>query len=112
MSVQSLARQPVTVYPSTQDATDEYGNAVPSGAAVGVPESALLEMKSTQEALLNRDTTVTKWHATLHAESVVTALSTITVGAQSFQVDGEPWHVFNPRTGVVSHIEVDLTAVT
>jgi hypothetical protein len=111
MTVRSLTRQPLTIVPSVQNDVDEYGNAV-VGAAAGVAEFGFLEMKSSQETLLNRDTTVTKWHAILRPDSVVTALSTITFEGQTFQVDGEPWHVFNPRTAVVSHIEVDLTVVT
>lgn len=111
MTVRSLLRQPLTVTAPGADAPDEYGNLKPT-AGVAVQELGFLEMKSTQETLLNRDTTVTKWHAMLMPDSTVTALSTVTFNGQTFQVDGEPWRVFNPRTAVVSHIEVDLTVVS
>lgn len=111
MTIRSLTRQPLTVIAPGAPVTDDYGNTVP-GPGTAVAEFGFLEMKSTQETLLDRDTTVTKWHAFLEADSTVTRLSTITFEGQTFQVDGEPWHVFNPRTGVVSHIEVDLTVVS
>jgi len=124
--------QPLTVQamgPTTQDA---YGDWIPG--ALGSPVAALgyLEQSTSVEFTLNRDTTVTTWKAYLPAAagtsivdvftdifsdtfgtpSPIGALSVITFGAQKFQVDGQPWSVFNPRTKAVSHIECKLTVVS
>lgn len=112
MSVRQLLTQPVTVQPMASGAEDAYGNTplVPLGSPVA--EFGYLDQKDTVENMADRDTVVSKWKAFLLPESVVTALSTVTFGGQVFQVSGEPYHVFNPRTRSVSHIECTLVEVT
>lgn len=112
MSLQQLLTQPVTVQPMAAGTADDYGNTplAPSGAPV--VELGYLDQKDTVEYLNDRETVVTKWKAFLSARSVVTALATVTFAGQTFQVDGEPYHVFNPRTRLVSHIECQLIEVT
>ena len=75
-------------------------------------EFGFLEQKDTVEYLLDRDTVVSKWKAFLFANSTVTKLAYINFGGQKFQVDGEPWQVFNPRKKSVSHIECKLIVVS
>lgn len=114
MSVTELMTQPVIVQPMGSGTPDDYGNTplVPVGTAVN--ELGYLDQKDTIEYLNDRDTVVTKWKAFLHPDSAVTALAVITFPGQSsvFQVDGDPYHVYNPRTRMVSHIEVTLTVTS
>lgn len=103
--------QPLTVQ-TIGSTLDVYGNSVP--APVGVPVSAVgyLEQSETIEYLLDRETVVSKWKAFFPPETVVGAKDYVTFQSQIFQVDGEPWHAYNPRTKIVSHIECKLTVVS
>jgi hypothetical protein len=112
MSIRRLMNQALTVQAMGGTATDEYGNSVPGPVGAPVPELGYLEQKDTIEYLLDRQTTVSKWTAHLFSDSTVTPLAYINFNAQKFQVDGEPWHVQNPRTKQVSHIECKLTVVS
>lgn len=132
MSLQRLMTQPLTVQamgPTTQDA---YGDWI--SGALGTPVAALgyLEQTSSIETTLNRDTTVSAWTAYLPAAagtsytdtftdvfsdtfgnaSPIGPLSVVTFGGQKFQVDGQPWAVFNPRTKSVDHVECKLLVVS
>ena len=92
--------------------TDAYGNAVlgPLGSPVTV--YGYLEQQTTVEYLDARQTSVTRWHAFLPAGTSVHPMDYITSDGQRFQVSGEPWQVYNPRTSAVSHIECTLVEVT
>jgi hypothetical protein len=112
MSVRQLMTQAVVVQPMGPSTTDAYGNSVQGALGSPVDEFGYLDQKDTIEYLNDRDTVVTKWKAFLHPESVVTAFSTLTFQGQLFQVDGAPYHVYNPRTRQVSHIECKLTEMS
>jgi hypothetical protein len=112
MSLRRLLSQPLTVQPVTDGSTDEYGNPVAGATGNPVAEMGYLEQKDTIEYQTDRETVVSKWTAYLLPDSVVTPLAYINFNSQKFQVDGEPWHVFNPRTKLVHHIECKLTVVT
>jgi hypothetical protein len=112
MSLARLMNQPLTVQALGGAAKDEYGNTVPGPVGSVVPELGFLEQKDTIEYLTDRQTVVSKWKAFLFPDSTVTALAFINFNAQKFQVDGEPWHIYNPRTKSVSHIECKLTVVS
>ena len=112
MSFARLMTQSLTVQamgPATQNA---YGDWVPGDLGPPVAVFGYLEQLSTVEFTLNRDTTVTKWQAYLPAGTAVTPLSYINFNAQRFQVDGEPWLVWNPRRGATSHIECKLLVIS
>ena len=111
MSLRRLMNQPLTVQAVGKSGDDGYGNTVPVPVGDPVPEFGYLEQKDTIEYLLDRETVVSKWHAALFPDSTVTAAAYINFNSQKFQVDGEPWHVYNPRTKQMSHIECKLTVV-
>jgi hypothetical protein len=112
VSLRTLLNQPLTVQGVGGSATDEYGNEVLAPAGSAIPEVGYLEQRDSTEYLDGRQTVVSRWVAYLLPESSVVATSYITFGGQTFQVDGEPWHVFNPRTRAVDHIECKLTVVS
>lgn len=109
MSIGRLLRQPLQVQ-TIGTAQDEYGNSIPAPIAVA-NVLGYLEQKTSKETLLNRDTTVSTWVAYLPAGTVVSALDQILFQDQTFQVTGNPWMVFNPRTQAVDHIECELTVM-
>ncbi len=112
MSLFRLMNQPLLVQSVSAATTDAYGNAVL--APLGAPVAALgfLEQSATTEYVTGRETTITAWHAYLPEGTVIHPMDYITYLGQTFQVDGEPWLVFNPRTSAVSHVQVKLTEVT
>jgi len=111
MSLARLLNQPLTVQTVTTT-LDDYGNAVPG--PLGAPVAALgyLEQSTTTEYLAGRQATVTTWLAFLAAGTAIHPMDYINREGQTFQVSGEPWHVWNPRTKAVHHIECKLTEVT
>lgn len=111
MSIQKLMNQPLTVQPMGGTGTDEYGNNVPEALGAPVAELGFLELSDTVEYIEDRATTVSRWSAFLFANSAVTPQAYITFQFQRFQVDGQPWAVYNPRTKQVDHIECKLVVV-
>lgn len=111
MSLSNLLRQPLTITKIGGGTLDEYGNTVP--APLGSPVSAVgyLEQVDSVETLNDRDTVVSSFQAWLPTGTDVSAFDRITFDSQTFEVDGEPWQVFNPRTGVQSHIIAKLKVV-
>lgn len=112
MTLYRLMSQALTVQPIGPATTDDYGNSIPGPIGAAVPEFGYLEQRDTIEYLDGRQTSVSKWTAYLTTASVVTPMAYISLGGQRFQVDGEPWHVYNPRTSEVSHIECKLVVVS
>lgn len=111
MSLARLMNQPLTIQKMGGSALDEYGNASP--AALGAPLSAVgyLEQSQSIETLNDRDTVVSMWVAYLPAGSNIGPFDRINFNGQKFEVKGEPWQVYNPRTQAVSHLQMELTVV-
>lgn len=112
MTLSRLMNQPLTVQSVGPTTTDAYGNAVPGALGAPVATTGFLIQESTVEYLVSRDTTVTQWKAYLPAGTVVGPLDYITYQGQTFQVNGEPFHAWNPRTQSAAFIECRLTVVT
>ena len=112
MSLARLMSQPLTVQAMGPTTQDVYGDWIPGAVGAPVAVSGYLEQSTSVEFVLNRDTTVTTWKAYLPASVAITPLSLVNFQAQVFQVDGEPWQVFNPRTKAVSHIECKLIVIS
>ena len=112
MTLYRLMSQALTVQTVGATTTDDYGSAIPGPVGVPVAVTGYLEQKTTTEYLDARQTTVTHWEAYLPAGTSIHPMDYIAFGAQRFQVDGEPWQVYNPRTSDISHIQCKLTVVT
>jgi hypothetical protein len=89
---------------------DEYGNQIPGDVSV-ITIVGYLEQMESVETLNDRDTIVSSWHAYLPAGTDVNAFDRIVFGGQTFEVDGAPWQVYNPRVTSVSHIQAKLKVV-
>ena len=112
MSLQKLMNQPLTIQTVSGTTIDAYGNTIPGPLGPPTATVGYLELKETIEYLLDRETVVSKWKVFLPANTVVAYRDFVTFQAQKFEIDGEPWHVYNPRTQQVSHLEANLTVVS
>ena len=106
-----MMSQPLTVQTVTASGVNEYGDEV--RGVYGTPASVFgyLEQLSSVEVLNDRDTAISQWRAFLPAGTIIGHLDRVGFLSQIFQVNGEPHHVYNPRTRTVSHIECALTVV-
>lgn len=112
MSLLTLMTQPLTIQTVGTSGLDVYGDAVTADFGTPVAAFGYLELRSSTEFLVDRTSAVTKWVAWLFPEAVIGHNDYLNFGAQKFQVDGEPWQVFSPRTRAVHHIECHLIFVT
>jgi hypothetical protein len=111
MSLAKLLNQPLELHKNSTATLDEYGNQKHTDLGAPIQIVGYLEQVSTMENTLDRDTIVTDWQAYFPADTNVTAFDRIVFGGQTFEVDGAPWQVYNPRVGSVSHIQAKLKVV-
>lgn len=112
MSINHLLRQALSLQSVGPTTTDDYGNSIPGALGTPVTVYGYLEQATTAEYLDARQTTVTDWQAYLPAGTSIHPMDFITYGGQKFQVSGEPWQVYNPRTSAISHVQCKLVAVS
>lgn len=111
MSIERLLTQDVTLSKLDNSVKDEYGNSVPTAHGSAISIKAYLELVQSVESLNDRDTVVTDWKLYAPAGIDLDAFDRVNFNGQVFEVDGAPWSVYNPRTGVVSHVEAKLKVV-
>ena len=112
MSINHLLKQALSLQSIGPTTTDDYGNSIPGTLGAPVTVYGYLEQQTTTEYLDARQTTVTRWHAFLPAGTAIHPMDYISNNGQRFQVSGEPWQVYNPRTSAVSHVECTLVEVS
>ena len=105
-----LLVQPLVVTPQNVKTVDVYGNEV-LGPGTPVNVSGYLFQQTSVETLVNRDTVVSMWWAFLPPGTVIGPLDQISFQSQLFYVDGAPAYEWNPRLGVVDHIECKLVVI-
>jgi head-tail adaptor len=110
MSLAKLLNQPLELHKNTHT-VDEYGNQVSIDSGSPVVIYGYLEQVTSTEFLEDRDTIVSAWRVFLPAGTDVTAFDRIKFNGQTFELDGAPWSVYNPRVGSVSHIQANLKVV-
>lgn len=104
MTLSRLLNQPLTIQKVGISTLDEYGDKIKADLNTPVAVLGYLELTQTVEHLNDRDVTVTNWNAYFPTGTDISKLDYVNFNAQKFQVDGEPWQVYNPRTRAVSHI--------
>jgi hypothetical protein len=105
-----LLRQPISVQRMTV-APDGYGNQIRSVDGSPVTVKGYLDFGSSSEQSTDRDTVTTSWTLFLPATVTISAYDQVSYGDATFQVEGAPQQVWNPRRGLVSHIECRLSEV-
>jgi len=115
MSLQKFLNQQFYIHKNSTTGKDEYGNTTYSDSGVVTPVLGYmehyLEQSNSVENLEDRDTVVTGWNAWLPADADITAFDRLVFDGRTFEVDGEPWKAYNPRTASVSHVVVHLKVV-
>lgn len=111
MSLARLMNQPLTIQKVGGSAVDEYGNHIAGAFGAPIATVGYLAQRQTVETLNDRDTVVSTWEAFLPADSNIGPFDRINFNGQTFEVNGEPWQVYNPRTQAVSHLQMALTVV-
>lgn len=106
-----LLNQPLTILRRGVPTRDAYGNAVPVFATPD-PTTGFITFTQSTERLNDRDVVVTMRECYLRAGTVVGPLDRIVYAGQTFEVDGEPERVWNPRTASESHVRARLATVT
>lgn len=110
MGYDELLLHTVTIFnPVTDpDETDIYGNPLTELDA-GIEEPARIQQLTTDEELKDRDTRITGYRAFLRADSVITALSTVSWNGDLYRVNGDPAVV--DGFGEPHHVEAQLERV-
>ena len=57
-----------------------------------------------EEAAISR----TNWVLFLPGDTPSTPMMSSLIDGEAFEVIGDPWHAFNPRTGEIEHVETSL----
>ena len=112
MSLARLLNQPLSLSKMGGSTKDAYGNAAP--AVVGTPAQIVgyIEQKKSDEYLTDRDVAVTEYHLYVPSGTNVNQFDRVTYGGVTYEIDGAPWQVYNPRTQAVSHLQASLKVVT
>lgn len=112
MTIRKLLSQPLLVQAiGVQASTNLYGGEVDGPISDPFPVLGYLEQVTSNEFLVDRDTTVSTWQAFLPAGTSITHNDQIIFQNQRFEVQGEPMFAFNPRAKSVSHIVCKLVVV-
>ncbi len=108
MRAERLMTRPCTLVTVTQT-EDAWGT--PTDQAT--ESDALCELQQFQRSEGGPDEwQVAKWRLFLPPGTPVTGLDRVAVDGTTFRLDGPPWPVRNPRTGVESHIEATVEVAT
>jgi hypothetical protein len=98
-------RRQVTIQHHTESGnTDVYGTDIPT--VVEVNTVGELQQRSRDEA--EGAISQTDWRLYLPAETPIDTNDVVQIDGQTFEVVGDPWQAFNPRTGEWEHVEVSL----
>jgi hypothetical protein len=86
-------------------ARDEYGNVVP-GATTSTVRCYMAQQSRTEIGLDNIERE--RWAVYFPGGTALDANDRVAVGANEYEVVGEPWPVVHPLTGDVDHLEATL----
>jgi hypothetical protein len=99
-----LKRQ-VTIQHHTESGnTDVYGNDIPTVVDVNVLGELQQRTRDESEGTISQ----TDWRLYLPANTPIDTNDVVKVGGETYEVIGDPWQAFNPRTGQYEHVEVSL----
>lgn len=111
MSLARLLTQPLTISTIVPAGVDTYGNEVTGAYGAPVAVRGYLAQSSSTEFTTDRDTVVGQWVAYLPASTSIGHLDRVSFDGQTFEVDGEPERVYNPRRKFIAYIEARLKVV-
>src|SRR5688572_31212954 len=110
MSIARLLTQTVQIEHYDESGVDDHNDPVPAyGDPVDV--DAYVEQRQADEENVSRETAVSGWKLFLPASASVAHRDRVVYGDYTFEVNGTPHEVWNPRTEEVHHIEADLVLI-
>lgn len=111
MSLASLLQQPVTVQTIGVTGTDSLGNET-HGVTSSASTVAYVARTGADEVSGDQQTEGADWTVFLPVDTVITGYDRIVSGLLVLEVIGPPEQVWNPRTGVYSHVRLKARSVT
>lgn len=104
-SFSNLLKRSVTIQRHVESGdTDDYGNDIPT--VVDVKVLGELQQRSRDEA--EGTVSQTNWVLFLPAKTPIDTNDVVLVDNDAYEVIGDPWQAFNPRTGDYEYVEVSL----
>ena len=104
-SITNLFKRSITIQHHTESGnSDVYGTDIP--AVVEIQVLGELQQRSRDEA--EGAISQTNWMLFLPPNTPIDTNDVVKVDGESYEVVGDPWQAFNPRTGQYEHVEVSL----
>lgn len=109
MTPTRLLNQYVLVTRRTAVGMDEYGNPTTGTTTLG-PYMGYAWLLSANERTADANLQTQEWKLVVDAGAAdqIKGADQVSVNSALYEVIGPPWTVSNPRTGMVSHVEVAL----
>ena len=83
---------------------DDYGTDIPQTLETEVMGELQQRSRDEEESAIAR----TNWVLFLPGDTLIDTNDVVLIDGEAFEVIGDPWHAFNPRTGVMEHVETSL----
>jgi hypothetical protein len=109
MSLDRLLTIPATVVTRTPSGTDDYGTVIYTDTTTAT--TCWLDQTLRRERTED-EVDVERYRAYFRAGVALASRSKVTAVGLTYEVDGPPWEVIDPRTGAVDHIEATLIRTT
>lgn len=112
MSLAGLLTMPCTITTITITAgtADVYGD--PTATETTVDTLCYIEQRRTNETTGNATVASEEWLGVFLPDEVLSSTSKVGAMGATFELDGPPWPVWNPRQSRVDHIEANLRRTT
>lgn len=104
-----LMTRPCVLRGVMQGQPDLQGN--PSNTVVDILTRCDIQESSTYENRTEGTVSVSRWNLYLPPETDLDAIDTVIVDGQIYSVEGDPWKVYHPRTGAMTHIQASVWKV-
>ena len=101
---------PCVITTVSEGAADVYGD--PTQVDSSVDSVCYIEQRRVTESTGNATVASEDWLGVFLADEVLSSTSKVTAMGATFEVDGPPWPVWNPRIERVDHIECNLRRTT
>lgn len=104
-SITKLFKRSVTIQHHSESANlDVYGSDISKMEEIEVMGELQQRSRDEEEGTISQ----TNWLLFLPADTPIDTNDVVMVDGDSYEVIGDPWHAFNPRTGEHAHVEVSL----
>lgn len=99
-----LKRKVTIQHRSESGIFDAYGSDIPTKGDYETVGELQQRSREEEESAISR----TNWVLFLPGDTPIDTNDVVIIDGETFEVIGDPWHAFNPRTGVMEHVETSL----